>query len=179
MLRAPDANAALDHARILVDAGLDVIELTTTVPGWEAAVETLRREFPDVCVGVGTVTDADLAGRAVRAGGQFCVSPAQAPEARGLLVDAGMAFIEGGMTPTEVLGAAARGLAKLFPAHVGGPTYLRSLLAVAPTARIIPTGGIQFDEVTSWLDAGAVAVGIGSNLAGLAGLRTEIARLRQ
>ena len=55
-------------------------------------------------------------------------------------------------------------MAKLFPAHVGGPRYLKSLLAVAPGARIMPTGGIALDEVGEWLDAGALAVGVGSDL---------------
>ena len=71
-------------------------------------------------------------------------------------------FIEGGFTPAEVAAAAGRGIAKLFPAHVGGPAYLRSLLAVMPGAKIMPTGGIPLAHVQSWLDAGALAVGIGS-----------------
>jgi 2-dehydro-3-deoxyphosphogluconate aldolase/(4S)-4-hydroxy-2-oxoglutarate aldolase len=73
-------------------------------------------------------------------------------------------FVEGGLTPTEVLEAASRGAAKLFPAHVGGVRYLTSLLAVAPGAQIMPTGGIPLDEVHDWLAAGALAVGVGNDL---------------
>jgi 2-dehydro-3-deoxyphosphogluconate aldolase/(4S)-4-hydroxy-2-oxoglutarate aldolase len=81
-----------------------------------------------------------------------------------MLHAAGVPLIEGGLTPTEVLDASSRGIAKLFPAHVGGARYLRSLLAVAPGARIMPTGGIPLSEVGDWLAAGAVAVGVGSDL---------------
>ena len=70
------------------------------------------------------------------------------------------------VTPAEVLAAADGGIAKLFPAHAVGPRYLRSVLAVAPPGtRVVPTGGIALDDVAAWLDAGAYAVGIGSELA--------------
>jgi 2-dehydro-3-deoxyphosphogluconate aldolase/(4S)-4-hydroxy-2-oxoglutarate aldolase len=81
-----------------------------------------------------------------------------------LLQTAGIPLLEGGFTPTEVLDAASRGIAKLFPAHVGGPRYLASILAVAPAARIMPTGGIPLDRVHAWLEVGAIAVGVGGDL---------------
>jgi 2-dehydro-3-deoxyphosphogluconate aldolase/(4S)-4-hydroxy-2-oxoglutarate aldolase len=69
------------------------------------------------------------------------------------------------LSPTELAAAlAAGGAAKLFPAHVGGAAYLRSILAVMPGARIVPTGGIRLKDVPAWLDAGAFAVGVGSDL---------------
>lgn len=68
------------------------------------------------------------------------------------------------MTPTEVAASSAHGAAKLFPAHVGGPAYLTSLLAVMPGRRLVPTGGIALADVPAWLAAGAYAVGVGSDL---------------
>ncbi len=117
-----------------------------------------------MCVGAGTVTTAAFAERAVAVGAEFCVSPCLAPEVRATLAPTGVPLLEGGLTPTEVLGAARHGVAKLFPAHVGGVRYLRSLLAVAPDARIMPTGGIPLAEVRQWLEAGAFAIGIGGDL---------------
>ncbi|MFE6840537.1 hypothetical protein ACFVFI_37685, partial [Streptomyces sp. NPDC057705] len=74
-------------------------------------------------------------------------------------------FIEGGFTPGEIAAAVrAAGAAKVFPAHVGGPGFVRSLRAVLPGAVIIPTGGIRPAEVPDWLAAGATAVGIGNGL---------------
>jgi 2-dehydro-3-deoxyphosphogluconate aldolase/(4S)-4-hydroxy-2-oxoglutarate aldolase len=157
-----------DQARELIDrllaAGLDVVELTTTIPGWPEVASALRSAQPDLALGVGTITDAEQARQAVAAGADFCVSPRLVPDARPVLAREGVPFIEGGLTPTEVLDAASRGIAKLFPAHVGGARYLASLLAVAPEARIMPTGGIPLAEVPKWLEAGAISVGVGSDL---------------
>jgi 2-dehydro-3-deoxyphosphogluconate aldolase/(4S)-4-hydroxy-2-oxoglutarate aldolase len=160
--------AAPGRARELVErileAGLDVVELTTTIPGWAAVAAAVRSEHRNLAVGIGTVTSIEQAEQAIEIGADFCVSPRLVPDARAALDIAGIPFIEGGLTPTEVLDAASRGVAKLFPAHVGGVRYLSSLLAVAPDARIVPTGGIPLDEVSAWLRAGAIAVGVGSDL---------------
>jgi DNA-directed RNA polymerase specialized sigma24 family protein len=75
-----------------------------------------------------------------------------------------LAWAYDGFTPAEIAEAAARGLAKLFPASIGGPSYVRSLLTVLPEARIVPTGGIRLADVSAYLDAGAFAVGVGSEL---------------
>lgn len=162
VVRVGDAGEAQDLVGRLLAAGLDTIELTTTIAGWQEVVGAVRS--PGLCVGVGTIRSADQAREAAAMGADFCVSPCLVPGARGVLEAAGMPFIEGGLTPSEVLEAASRGIAKLFPAHLGGPAYLRSLLAVAPDARIVPTGGIPLEQAGEWLDAGAVAVGVGSDL---------------
>ena len=164
VVRVGDAGAARDLVDRLLGDGLDIVELTTTIAGWPAVVEAMRSEQPDVLVGVGTVVSGDDARRAVDAGADFCVSPRLVPHARAVLANAGVAFLEGGFSPTEVLDAAERGIAKLFPAHLGGVKYLSSLLAVAPEARIMPTGGIPLQQVGEWLRAGAVAVGVGGDL---------------
>jgi 2-dehydro-3-deoxyphosphogluconate aldolase/(4S)-4-hydroxy-2-oxoglutarate aldolase len=164
VIRVGDPAAARELVERLLDAGLDVLELTTTIPGWEDVARTLRERRPEVWLGVGTLLSAGDARRALEAGAHFGVSPRLVPGARRVLDAAGVPFVEGGLTPTEVLDAASHGIAKLFPAHVGGVRYLRSLLAVAPKARIMPTGGIPLDEVPDWLEAGALAVGVGSDL---------------
>lgn len=162
VVRVDDAARARDLVSRLVEAQLNVIELTTTIVGWPEVVAAIRS--PALCLGIGTITSAEQAREAVEAGADFCVSPRLAPDARAVLDAAGVPFVEGGLTPTEVLDAASHGIAKLFPAHVGGVKYLGSLLAVAPGARIMPTGGISLGEACDWLAAGAIAVGIGSDL---------------
>jgi 2-dehydro-3-deoxyphosphogluconate aldolase / (4S)-4-hydroxy-2-oxoglutarate aldolase len=164
VLRTPDAAGALRAAGTLIDAGLGVIELTATTPGWAGALADLRRAHPSVALGAGTVTTEEDARRAVDAGADFLVSPYPAEPVRAFAGRTATVFLEGGFTPAEVAAASARGIAKLFPAHVGGPAYLRSVLAVLPGARIVPTGGIGLDEVRAYLDAGAYAVGVGSDL---------------
>jgi 2-dehydro-3-deoxyphosphogluconate aldolase / (4S)-4-hydroxy-2-oxoglutarate aldolase len=162
VLRTAEAAEAARAAETLLGAGLEVVELTATIPGWADALGGLRRAYPAAVLGAGTVTTAADARRAIDAGADFLVSPYPAEEVRA--VAAGTVFLEGGFTPGEIAGAAGRGIAKLFPAHVGGPGYLRSILAVLPSARIVPTGGIALAEVPGYLAAGAYAVGVGSDL---------------
>jgi 2-dehydro-3-deoxyphosphogluconate aldolase / (4S)-4-hydroxy-2-oxoglutarate aldolase len=164
VIRVQDSGTALALVDRLLAADLDVIEVTTTIDGWDAIIQTIRQRDPEVCVGAGTVTTPAFAARALEVGAQFCVSPCLVPDVRSAMAGNEMPLMEGGLTPTEVLGAVAHGVAKLFPAHVGGVAYLRSLLAVAPKARIMPTGGIPLANAAEWLAAGAFAVGIGSDL---------------
>lgn len=164
VLRADDADAASQRVQQLVRAGCRVVELTTTIPGWEQAVEQAVGEFaPDgVLVGVGTVGTGDQARRAADLGATFLVSPYAAADVRTVADAAGVPFLEGAFTPTELAAAARHGPVKLFPAHVGGPAYLKSVRTVLGDAEIIPTGGIRLDDVDGYLAAGAVAVGLGS-----------------
>jgi 2-dehydro-3-deoxyphosphogluconate aldolase / (4S)-4-hydroxy-2-oxoglutarate aldolase len=164
VIRVRDGGTALELVDRLLAANLDVIEVTTTISGWDTIIETIRQKDPEVCVGAGTVTTPAFAMRATDVGAQFCVSPCLVPDVRTTLAASDIPLMEGGLTPTEVLAAAEHGVAKLFPAHVGGVSYLRSLLAVAPNARIMPTGGIPLASAADWLAAGAFAVGIGSDL---------------
>jgi 2-dehydro-3-deoxyphosphogluconate aldolase / (4S)-4-hydroxy-2-oxoglutarate aldolase len=177
VIRVADSDTALGLIDRLLAAGLDVVEVTTTIRGWDTIIQTIRRRNPEVCVGAGTVTTATFATRALEVDAHFCVSPSLVPDARSALAGSDVPFVEGGLTPTEVLGAARHGLAKLFPAHVGGLSYLKSLLAVAPTARIMPTGGIPLAGASEWLAAGAFAVGIGSDLTAPGDIAARVARV--
>jgi len=164
VVRVREASTALTLVERLLDAGLDVLEITTTIEGWDEVIREIRKTNADACVGAGTITTPELTERAISAGVEFCVSPCLAPQVRATLHPTGIPLLEGGLTPTEVFAAAKYGVAKLFPAHVGGIAYLRSLLAVEPEARIMPTGGVPLTEAGKWLAAGAFAIGIGSDL---------------
>jgi 2-dehydro-3-deoxyphosphogluconate aldolase/(4S)-4-hydroxy-2-oxoglutarate aldolase len=161
VVRAEDGEKAYATAQRLLLSGLTVIELTATTPGWQNALARLREEHSHATFGVGTVVKAADAETALDAGANFLVSPWPAAEVRKIALRRGVAFLEGGFTPAELAAATGRGIAKLFPAHVGGPAYLKSLMAVLPGARIMPTGGIKTADIASWLAAGALAVGIG------------------
>jgi 2-dehydro-3-deoxyphosphogluconate aldolase / (4S)-4-hydroxy-2-oxoglutarate aldolase len=178
VLRLPDAAAAVARTQSLLHAGCRVVELTTTVPDWPQALAECRELAGTAgiaaLIGMGTVTTAAQAVTAVSAGAQFLVSPFPVPGVRPVADRAGVILIEGGFTPAEIADAASRGPAKVFPAHVGGPAFIRSLRAILPGAQLIPTGGIAVSQAGDYLDAGALAVGIGSGLpaddAGLASL---------
>ena len=164
VLRAGSVAEALSQVERCVAAGLDVIELTTSTPDWQLAVTETAAAFPDRAIGLGTVLDASDAEVAASLGADFLVSPCPVPEVREAAADAGIALIEGGMTIREVMDASSRGIAKLFPASVVGEAFLASLRQIRPAARVIPTGGIALAQVSSWIHAGALAVGVGREL---------------
>ncbi len=170
VLRTSTSAEAIAAAEQLVESGVGVLELTSTTAGWEEATQVLLRDHPEVVVGLGTVRDADTARRAEDAGLAFLVSPHPVPGVREAV---GVPLVEGGWSPAELAGASAHGIAKLFPAHVGGTAYLRTVRAVLPDAEIVPTGGIEPADVEEWLDAGALAVGLGSSLTAALSERPE------
>jgi 2-dehydro-3-deoxyphosphogluconate aldolase/(4S)-4-hydroxy-2-oxoglutarate aldolase len=81
-------------------------------------------------------------------------------------VNRGVLVLSGGLTPTELLAAHEAGaeLVKLFPARMGGPAYLKDVLAPLPFLKIVPTGGVSAENARDYLAAGASALGIGGNL---------------
>jgi len=166
VIRVDDAATAVERALAAIETGHDVVELTTTTVDWPDALRELRSAAPAAATAVGTVTTRAAAELAIELGAAFLVSPYPAPAVATAAEAAGVVFMEGGFTPDQIACAADRGVAKLFPAHLGGIPYLRSLLSVLPGARIVPTGGIGPDDVDAWLEAGAFAVG-GSELGGV------------
>lgn len=163
-VRASSAAQADEWAREIGVGGIHTFEFTATTPGWEDVLQHWTSTQPAATVGLGTVTSAEIAERAIVAGAAFLVSPFAVPEARAVADEAGILFIEGGFTPSEIRAAAAHGVAKLFPASIGGIAYLKSLRSVLPGARITATGGIGLEDAAAWLAAGAAAVSIGSDL---------------
>lgn len=178
VVRASTDEQALRICRRLLDAGLATIELTTTVPNWKEVFTVLRETSPESTIGIGTILSAADATAACELGAQFLVTPFPVPEARRVADEKGVLFLGGGFTPAEIAAAAAVGPCKLFPAHIGGTSYLKSLKSIMPGARIMPTGGIAVGEVRAWLAAGAFAVGIGSDLYAAADFGDALATLR-
>jgi 2-dehydro-3-deoxyphosphogluconate aldolase/(4S)-4-hydroxy-2-oxoglutarate aldolase len=133
----------------------------------ERVVAVLRR-VPDVDAAVAEVRAAGIAvvDAAVEAGAAAVVSPAFVPEVLARARERGVPAIPGALTPTEVETAWAAGAAmvKLFPATLGGPRYVKDLLAPLADVALIATGGITADNAVAFLDAGAVAVAVGSAL---------------
>ena len=82
VIRVRDGRTAPELVDRLLAADLDVIEVTTTIDGWDTIIQTIRDSDPEVCVGAGTVTTPSFAARAVEVGAQFCVSPCLVPDVR-------------------------------------------------------------------------------------------------
>lgn len=168
VIRAPSADAAVAVVEALLQGGLTVAEITMTVPNAIDAIGSVAKRFANqVLVGAGTVTDADTARRAVDAGAEFIVTPCLVPEVIDAARRADVAVLPGALTPTEVLEAFRLGgdMVKVFPAQsVGGAAYLRALHGPFPEIPLVPTGGVTLDNVGEMFDAGAAAIGVGSEL---------------
>ena len=168
VIRAPSADAAVAVVEALLQAGLTVAEITMTVPDAIDAIASVTKRFGgEVLVGAGTVTDAETAKRAVDAGAEFIVTPCLVPEVIEAARQSDVAILPGAFTPTEVFEAFRLGgdMVKVFPAQsVGGAAYLRALRGPFPNVPPVPTGGVTLENIREMFDAGAAAVGVGSEL---------------
>jgi 2-dehydro-3-deoxyphosphogluconate aldolase/(4S)-4-hydroxy-2-oxoglutarate aldolase len=174
VLRLRDDTKALHVIEALVRGGIDVVEITMTMPNATAVVEKARRAFASsAIVGVGSVLDVDTAELALGEGAQFVVSPVLKPEIIWATHQHDAPAIPGAFTPTEILGAHESGadIVKVFPADVLGTAFIKALLAPMPHLRLMPTGGVTLENAGSWLEAGAGAVGIGTALLDPAAIR--------
>ncbi|MBO1437655.1 bifunctional 4-hydroxy-2-oxoglutarate aldolase/2-dehydro-3-deoxy-phosphogluconate aldolase [Meiothermus sp. CFH 77666] len=168
VLRAPSVPGAVEAALAAARGGLRAIELTFTTPGVLEAMRELREQLPEgVLLGAGTVMNAQQGRSALEAGAGFLVSPHLGEDLLELAREVGVPYVPGVLTPSEV--ARAKGLGadviKLFPVgSCGGVGYLKDLLGPFPNLQILATGGIRPAEVPAYLQAGALAVGLGSNL---------------
>jgi len=147
--------------------GVKCIEITMTVPGAADIIAGLVKSTPaDVLIGAGTVTDSATARRVVEAGARFVVSPVLKLEVVAACKELGVVAMPGCYTPTEILTAweAGADIIKVFPATSLGPRFFKDVAGPFPHIRLMPTGGVTIDNVGEWAKAGAVAVGIGSDL---------------
>ncbi len=162
--------AAREPAQVIeavVAGGIRVVEITLDSPDAEAVIAAARARHPDVLVGAGTVRAPADVDRAVGAGAAFCVAPATVPEALARAAARGVPMVPGALTPTEVERAVGLGapVVKLFPGSLGGPAYVRELLAPLAGVPLLVTGGVDAGNARAFLDAGAIAVGAASSLA--------------
>ncbi|HJQ65736.1 MAG TPA: bifunctional 4-hydroxy-2-oxoglutarate aldolase/2-dehydro-3-deoxy-phosphogluconate aldolase [Gemmatimonadales bacterium] len=152
----------------LKNAGLPIAEITLTVPNAIEAIGAVAKRFPGkVLVGAGTVTDAETARRAVAAGAQFIVTPCLVSEVIDAAHRAGVPVLPGALTPSEVFEAFRLGgdMVKVFPVgSVGGAAYLRALRGPFPDIPLVPTGGVTLDNLAELFQAGAAAIGVGTEL---------------
>ncbi|MCX6058856.1 MAG: bifunctional 4-hydroxy-2-oxoglutarate aldolase/2-dehydro-3-deoxy-phosphogluconate aldolase [Chloroflexi bacterium] len=167
VVRLDNYNRAVDVARALAAGGVNVLEFTLTGQGALEAVSATRKALGDaVCVGVGTVLSPEQAEAAIDAGAEFLVTPALRRQVITTCVKRQTLVLCGGLTPTELLEAHEAGaeLLKVFPAQLGGPKFIKDVLAPMPFLKLVPTGGVSPENARDYLAAGAVAVGIGGNL---------------
>jgi 2-dehydro-3-deoxyphosphogluconate aldolase / (4S)-4-hydroxy-2-oxoglutarate aldolase len=167
VVRLDDYSRAVEVAQALVAGGVSILEFTLTGQGALEAISATRLALGDAaCVGVGTVLKSEEAEAAIGAGAQFAVTPAVRHQVIATCIKRQTLILCGGFTPTELLEAYEAGaeLVKVFPAQLGGPKFIKDVLAPMPFLKLVPTGGVSTENARDYLSAGAVAVGIGGNL---------------
>ena len=167
VLRAASVEKALALATAIADGGVTVLEITMTVPGAIEVMKRLAKERPDILIGAGTVLDQETARMCILEGAKFVVSPALNLGTIEMCHRYSIAVLPGALTPTEVVTAwqAGADVVKVFPASaMGGAKYLTALKGPLPQVELIPTGGVSLATAKEFLEAGAFALGVGSDL---------------
>ena len=167
IIRATSGEQLVNVARALHEGGIDVIEVTFTVPNVLEILAAVRKDLgKKILLGAGTVLDPETCRAALLAGAEFIVSPSLNLEVIKLCKRYGKLVMPGAFTPTEIVTAweAGADIVKLFPADCVGPNYLKALRGPLPQVRILPTGGVDLKTLPDFFKAGACAVGLGGQL---------------
>ncbi len=168
IVRAQQLTQVVPMFEALIAGGISATEITLTTPNALAAIREARDKVGDrSLVGVGTVLDAASCRAAIDAGAEFIVTPICRPDLVAIAHAAQRPIMLGAYTPTEAQLAHESGadFVKIFPADSLGPAFVKALLAPLPHLRIVPTGGIDVNNISDFFQAGCAAVGVGSALA--------------
>lgn len=167
VIRAENSEKAFDIVEKCIAGGIDAIELTFSVPYAHHVIEDLSKKYGDeIVLGAGTVLDSETARIALLSGAQYIVSPHFNPEVTKLCNRYRVASMAGVLTITEAVTAMEAGVdvLKLFPGDLSGPRFIKDIKGPLPWVQIMPTGGVDAENVAEWIKSGAVAVGAGSCL---------------
>ena len=173
VVRGDSKKQAYQTAKACVTGDIKAIEMTFTAPAADQNITELKQEYQadtDVVIGAGTVLDVTTARIAILAGAKFIVSPAFDQATALLCNEYQIPYIPGCMTLTEIQTAMKYGaeVIKAFPGSVLGTKFVHAIKAPLPQVNIMPTGGVNLENMKDWFAAGVVAIGAGSDLTGAA-----------
>ncbi|HEY5584729.1 MAG TPA: bifunctional 2-keto-4-hydroxyglutarate aldolase/2-keto-3-deoxy-6-phosphogluconate aldolase [Ruminiclostridium sp.] len=168
VVRAESPEQALKIADSCVEAGICAVEITFTVEGALEVIKKLAEANKDnkIIIGAGTILDPETARAAILAGAMFIVSPCLNKEVVKVCNRYQIACMPGAMTVKEVVEGMEAGadIIKIFPGELFGPAIIKAFKGPLPQAKLMPTGGVNLDNVGDWIKAGSVAVGVGGSL---------------
>jgi len=167
VIRADSGDLLVDVAESLLAGGVEVMEVTFTVPRATRVLEKVADRIGSrILLGAGTVLDSETCRAAILAGAEFIVSPAVNIGVIELCKRYSKPIMPGALTPTEVVTAwqAGADIVKIFPSEITGPKYLKALHGPLPQIRLMPTGGVNLETATEFLRCGACALGVGRSL---------------
>ena len=167
IVRLDDLSTAKFITDALIEGGIRAIEFTLTNPDAAATIADMRKVVDDAtAIGAGSVVTAEQVKQVADAGAQFVVSPVCKREVIDACLSLQLPTMPGAFTPSEIQQAWDWGACavKVFPAGHLGPRYFKDVLAPLPHLRLMPTGGVNLENLRDWLDHGAFALGVGSSL---------------
>ena len=161
-----DADVSRSVVQALYDAGIRVIEYTNrgenALENFKILIKYRNKNWKDLILAVGTIKTAKDAKAYIKAGADFIISPGIVEEVATRAKDAGLLYVPGCMTPTEIIFAESLGarLVKLFPGNLLGPSYVSSIKELFPDVEFMPTGGVEAEgnNLKAWFQSGVVAV---------------------
>jgi 2-dehydro-3-deoxyphosphogluconate aldolase/(4S)-4-hydroxy-2-oxoglutarate aldolase len=166
-VRVASEKDALFVAQCLSEAGIRILEISTVFPGAFHAICHVAESLPGVIVGAGNILDVETARRCVDEGAKFLATDGLISDVVELANQEEIVVFTGALTPTEIIAARKAGsdFVKVVPCDaMGGPGYIRSLKSAMPQIQLIAAGGVNQRTASSFIKAGATALGVGRDL---------------
>lgn len=168
VVRAETKEEAIKITEACIEGGVVAVEITFTVPGAHEIISELAKRYSseEMLVGAGTVLDPETARIGILSGAQYIVAPCLNVQTIKMCNRYAVPIMPGAMTIKEVVEGMEAGadIIKVFPGEIMGPGFVKAIKGPLPQARLMPTGGVDVDNVGEWIKAGCVAVGVGGNL---------------
>ena len=167
IIRMDKSDKVISVAEAMIEGGIVSLEITMTTPNALQIIKELSDNYgSNVLIGVGSIVDAETAIKAIEAGAKYIISPIFKKEIVEASHKLDIPAIPGCYTPTEIFTAQEAGadIVKVFPADQLGTNYMKAIKAPMPQLNVMPTGGVTLTNAGSWINAGACAVAVGSNL---------------
>lgn len=168
VVRASSSREAMLAVEAVAEGGIPIVEITMTVPGAVDVIrELVKSKASELMIGAGTVLDVEAARKCLNAGAQFLVSPGLDLETVQFAVKEKILIMAGALSPTEIVRAWKSGsdFVKVFPCgQLGGAKYIKALRGPLPQIPLVPTGGVNLNTAAEFIEAGAAALGVGTEL---------------
>ncbi|MCT4543920.1 MAG: bifunctional 2-keto-4-hydroxyglutarate aldolase/2-keto-3-deoxy-6-phosphogluconate aldolase [Vallitalea sp.] len=168
VVRAESAEKAKKITEACIEGGVAAIEITFTVPGAHEIISELSRTYSEdeIILGAGTVLDSETARLAILSGAQYIVSSSYSEKTAKLCNRYRVPYMPGCMTMKEIVEAMEGGadIIKVFPGDMLGAKFIKAVKGPMPQVKMMPTGGVDVNNVKDWINAGVVACGAGSSL---------------
>ena len=165
VLRADSHEQAREYMNACVKGGIKALELTYSIPNVNELIEEYK-DNKDMIIGVGSVLNGKMAKDSILAGAKYVVSPGYNEEINDVCHEMGVTYFPGCMTVTEIMHALEKGnkMVKVFTGEIFGPKYIKAVKAPIPHVEIMPTGGVNIDNIEEWFKMGVSCVGVGGAL---------------